>query len=77
MGRPRGGPRQGMGRTMNRKDQAEMRRRLDEIMFIAESGYEPLGESMWVKCHAGDLLTHQEALEQIRKEEESWRHQTW
>jgi hypothetical protein len=62
---------------VTRKDLAEMRRRLEEIMFIAESGYEPLGESMWLRCHAGALLTHREALEQIRKEEESWRHQAW
>jgi hypothetical protein len=50
-----------------------MRRRLEEIMFIAECGYEPLydevlGESMWIKCHAGDVLTHEEALRQIGEE---------
>jgi hypothetical protein len=62
-----------VGGTVTRKDLAEMRRRLEEIMFIAECGYEPLydevlGESMWIKCHAGDVLTHEEALRQIGEE---------
>ena len=63
---------------MTRKDLAEMRRRLEEIMFVAECGYDPVydeirGEPLWIKCHAGDVFTHEEALQQIRKEEESRR----
>jgi hypothetical protein len=50
-----------------------MRRRLEEIMFVAQCGYDPLcdeirGEPLWIKCHAGDVLTHEEALQQIREE---------
>jgi hypothetical protein len=67
---------------MRRKDLAEMSRRLEEVVFIAERGYEPvfdetLGEWMWVKCHDSSLLSRQEALEQIRKEEESRRPSPW
>jgi hypothetical protein len=58
---------------VTRKDLAEMRRRLEEIVFVAECGYEPLGESMWIKCHAGDVLTHEQALRQIKEERESGR----
>jgi hypothetical protein len=44
-----------VGEAVTRKDLAEMRRRLEEIMFIAESGYEPVDlgpgeEPGWVKC---------------------------
>jgi hypothetical protein len=48
---------------MNRKDLAEMRWRLEEIMFISEREYEPvydeaLGEPLWIKCHWGSVHTH-------------------
>jgi len=59
---------------MTRKDQAEMRKRLDEIIFIAECGYEPvfdedLGECLWIKCHWGSVHTHADALEEIARDE--------
>jgi hypothetical protein len=59
---------------MRRKDLREMGRRLEEVMFIAERGYEPvydevLGEWMWVKCHWGSVHTHAGALEEIARDE--------
>jgi hypothetical protein len=59
---------------MRRKDLAEMRRRLEEIMFVAECGYDPfydevLGEWLWVKCHWGSVHTHAGALEEIARDE--------
>jgi hypothetical protein len=67
---------------VTRKDLAQMSRRLEEIMFVAECGYEPfydevLGEPFWIKCHAGDVLTHEQALRQNRDEQESRRPLTW
>jgi hypothetical protein len=40
------------------KDLREIERRLEEVVFIAERGYEPvydetLGEPLWIKCHWG------------------------
>lgn len=63
-----------MGGAVTRKDLAEMRRRLEEIMFIAERGYEPLydeavGKPLWIKCHWGSLHTHTGALEEIARDE--------
>jgi hypothetical protein len=60
--------------TVTRKDLAEMRRRLGEIMFSAECGYDPvydedLREWLWVKCHWGFLHTHAGALEEIARDE--------
>jgi hypothetical protein len=60
---------------MRRKDLAEMRRRLEEIMFIAERGYEPVDlgpgeEPGWVKCHMGTTFTHAGALEEIARDSE-------
>jgi hypothetical protein len=52
------------------EDLAEMDRRLTEIMFISERGYEPAevsGELLWIKCHAGYLLSREEALREIRE----------
>ncbi len=51
-----------------------MRKRLDEIIFIAECGYEPvfdedLGECLWIKCHWGSVHTHADALEEIARDE--------
>ena len=59
---------------MRRKDLAEMRRRLEEIMFIAECGYDPVfdearGEWLWVKCHMGSVHTHAGALEEVARDE--------
>jgi hypothetical protein len=65
---------------VRRKDLAEMRRRLAEEEDLILGGYEPVtlveGER-WIKCHAGDVLTRQGALEQIREERESRRPLTW
>jgi hypothetical protein len=59
---------------VRRKDLAEMRRRLEEIVFIAECGYDPfydedLGEWLWVKCHMGSVHTDAGALEEIARDE--------
>jgi hypothetical protein len=51
---------------VNRKDLAEMRRRLTEEYDLLTCGYDPLypdRREPWVKCHAGDVLTRQEALQ--------------
>jgi hypothetical protein len=61
---------------VNRKDLAEMRRRLAEEEDLILGGYEPvtLAEvERWIKCHDGSLLTRQEALQQIAEERESRR----
>jgi hypothetical protein len=45
-------------------------RRRREREYILERGYEPVaidGCQMWVKCHAGDVLSREEALRQIRE----------
>ena len=58
---------------MRAGDVAEMDRRLAEVVFIAERGYEPIQASgellLWVKCHAGKVLSHQKALEEIARDE--------
>jgi hypothetical protein len=59
---------------MRRKDLREMSRRLEEIVFIAERGYDPvydedLGEWLWIKCHWGSVHTHAGALEEIAHDE--------
>jgi hypothetical protein len=58
---------------VTRKDLAEMRRRLEEIVFIAERGYdlvydEARGEWLWVKCHWGSVHTQAGALEEIARD---------
>jgi hypothetical protein len=63
-----------MGGAVRRKDLAEISRRLEEIMFIAERGYEPLydetlEEPLWIKCHWGSVHTHAGALEEIARDE--------
>jgi hypothetical protein len=55
---------------------AEMSRRLTEEYDLMTCGYDPAypgRREPWIKCHAGDVLTREEALRQIRKEEESRR----
>jgi hypothetical protein len=57
---------------VNRKDLAEMSRRLKEVVFISERGYEPAyvcGELLWVKSHWGSVHSHQEALQEIASDE--------
>jgi hypothetical protein len=59
---------------MRPEDLREMSRRLEEIMFIAERGYEPLydetlGEWMCVKCHWGSIHTLAGALEESGRDE--------
>jgi hypothetical protein len=59
---------------MRRKDLREMSRRLEEVMFIAERGYEPLydearGEWLWLKCHWGSVHTDAGALEEIARDD--------
>jgi hypothetical protein len=59
---------------VTRKDLAEMRRRFEEIVFVAECGYDPvfdedLGEWLWVKCHWGSVHTHAGALKEIARDE--------
>jgi hypothetical protein len=63
-----------VGGAVRRKDLAEMRRRLGEIMFIAECGYDPVydetrGEWLWVKCHWGSVHTTAGALQEIAGDE--------
>jgi hypothetical protein len=53
-----------------------MRRRLAEEEYLILGGYDPAyanEREPWIKCHAGEVLTREEALRQIRKEEESRR----
>lgn len=62
---------------MRAEDLLEMSRRLEEIMFIAERGYEPvydeiLGEPLWIKCHWGSH-TDAGALEEISRDSEARR----
>jgi hypothetical protein len=47
------------------EDLREMSRRLEEVMFIAERGYDPVyvderifGKPLWIKCHWGSVHTH-------------------
>jgi hypothetical protein len=50
---------------VNRKDLSEMRRRLAEEEDLLMGGYEPLypdRREPWIKCHAGDVLSREEAL---------------
>jgi hypothetical protein len=58
---------------MTQKDSAGIRGRLKgEFNLLITSGYEPAyledGRGVWVKCHAGDVLTREEALQQIEEE---------
>ena len=65
---------------MNRKDLAEMSRRLAEEEHLILGGYEPVYDDQrepWIKCHAGDVLTREEALRQIQAERERGRPRTW
>jgi hypothetical protein len=53
-----------------------MRRRLTEEEDLLLGGYEPVYDDQrepWVKCHAGEVLTREEALRQIRRERDSRR----
>jgi hypothetical protein len=54
------------------EDLAEMDRRLEEIHFISERGYEPAyvcGKLLWVKSHWGSVHSHQEALQEIARDQ--------
>jgi hypothetical protein len=65
---------------VNCKDLAEMRRRLTEEEVLLRGGYEPAYDDQrepWIKCHAGDVLTRQEALRQIEEERDGRRPLTW
>jgi hypothetical protein len=47
-----------------------MSRRLKEEEDLLMGGYEPAYSHQrepWIKCHAGDLLSREEALQQIRE----------
>jgi hypothetical protein len=62
-----------MGRTVNAKDLQEMRRRLAEEEDLITCGYDPAypdHREPWIKCHAGEVLSRQEALRQIRSEQQ-------
>jgi hypothetical protein len=53
-----------------------MRRRLAEEEDLILGGYEPVYDGQrepWIKCHAGEVLSRQEALQQIEEERESRR----
>jgi hypothetical protein len=61
---------------MRLEDRLEMSCRLREEEDLLKGGYEPVYDDQrepWVKCHAGEGLTREEALQQIRKERESRR----
>jgi hypothetical protein len=61
---------------VNRKDLAEMRRRLAEEEDLILGGYEPVYDDQrepWIKCHAGEVLSRQEALQQIEEERDGRR----
>ena len=63
---------------MRLEDLREISRRLEEVVFIAERGYEPvydvtLGEPLWIKCHWGSVHTHAGALEEIARDSEARR----
>jgi hypothetical protein len=65
-----------VGGAVRRKDLAEMSRRLEEEYDLLTCGYEPAYSDQrepWIKCHAGDLLSREEALRQIKEERESRR----
>jgi hypothetical protein len=52
------------------EDLQEMSRRLEEEEDLLMGGYEPAYSHQrepWIKCHAGDLLSREEALQQIRE----------
>jgi hypothetical protein len=60
------------------EDLLEIEHRLEEVVFIAERGYEPvydvtLGEPLWIKCHWGSVHTHAGALEEIARDSEARR----
>jgi hypothetical protein len=55
---------------MRPEDLQEMSRRLKEEEDLLVGGYEPAYSDQrepWIKCHAGDLLSREEALQQIRE----------
>ena len=63
---------------MRQEDLLEIEHRLEEVVFIAERGYEPvydvtLGEPLWIKCHWGSVHTHAGALEEIARDSEARR----
>jgi hypothetical protein len=65
---------------VRRKDLREMSRRLEEEYDPLTCGYEPAYSDRrepWIKCHAGDLLTREEALQQIKDERARRRPLTW
>jgi len=54
------------------KDLSEMSRRLEEVLFISERGYEPVevyGVLLWIKCHWGSVHSHAGALQEIARDE--------
>jgi hypothetical protein len=56
---------------MTPEELAEMRRRLKEEYDLITCGYDPAypdRREPWIKCHAGEVLTRQEALRQIGEE---------
>jgi hypothetical protein len=62
------------------KDLAEMSRRLKEEYDLITCGYDPAYSDRrepWIKCHAGEVLTRQEALQQIEEERHSRRPLIW
>jgi hypothetical protein len=56
---------------VTREDLAEMSRRLQEEYDLHTYGYDPIrpdARELWIKCHAGDLLTREQALREIELE---------
>jgi hypothetical protein len=56
---------------MTREDLMEMSHRLQEEYNLITCGYDPAypdRREPWIKCHAGEVLSRQEALRQIREE---------
>ena len=61
---------------MRPEDLVEISRRLEEEYDLLTCGYDPVYDDQrepWIKCHAGEVLTREEALRQIREERESRR----
>jgi hypothetical protein len=55
---------------MRLEDLVEMSRRLEEEYDLITCRYEPAypdRRERWIKCHAGDVLSRDEALQQIRQ----------
>jgi hypothetical protein len=58
---------------VNPKDLQAMRRRLAEQEDLITHGYDPAypdRREPWIKRHAGDVLSRQDALRQIRSEQQ-------